>query len=210
MPGLNNMPTWDNVLEALTVADMGPDQKQAMLDQIMEDVGQGMQPSMKYFGAQPTDMDMRQMEIPTDRYTTAPDAPNPDMYRRRFPGDDVPLRQGEMMQENNPLMTRRQVESDMEMDRVAEEMREKSRQMRQLQTRPSDMELRQFQKMDEDIMPFTRSPSNIGMRQSQGIGARPSDMDMRQLQGIGARPTNMDMSSELDNVAREMMARRRR
>ena len=155
MPGLNNMPTWDNVLEALTVADMGPDQKQAMLDQIMEDVGQGMQPSMKYFGAQPTDMDMRQMEIPTDRYTLAPDAPNPDMYRRRFPGDDVPDRPGTIVEELNPFMTRSQVESDMEMDRVAEEMREKGRQMRQLQTRPSDME----------------------MRQQQRMGARPSDMD---------------------------------
>jgi hypothetical protein len=172
MPGLNNMPTWDNVLEALTVADMGPDQKQTMLDQIMEDVGQGMQPSMKYF-APP-------MEIPTDRYTLAPDAPNPDMYRRRFPGDDVPDRPGTIVEELNPFMTRSQVEHDMEMDRIAEEMREKGRQMRQLQTRPSEMEMRQFQKMDEDIMPFTRSPSN------------------------------MDMSSELDNVAREMMARRRR
>ena len=135
MPGLNNMPTWDNVLEALTVADMGPDQKQAMLDQIMEDVGQGMQPSMKYFGARPT-----------------------DMYRRNFQSEDSPLRQGEMMTQNNPMMTRRQVESDMEMDRVAEEMR---------------------------------------MRQQQGMGARPSDMDR-------------GMSSELDSVAREMMARRRR
>ena len=155
MPGLNNMPTWDNVLEALTVADMGPDQKQAMLDQIMEDVGQGMQPSMKYFGARPTDMDMRQMEIPTDRYASTS---TPDMYRRNFQSDDSPLRQGEMMTQNNPMMTRRQVESDMEMDRVAEEMR---------------------------------------MRQQQGMGARPSDI-------------NRGMSSELDSVAREMMARRRR
>ena len=185
MPGLNNMPTWDNVLEALTVADMGPDQKQAMLDQIMEDVGQGMQPSMKYFGAQPTDMDMRQMEIPTDRYTLAPDAPNPDMYRRRFPGDDIPDRPGTIVEELNPFMTRSQVQSDMEMDRIAEEMREKGRQMRMRQqqgmgARPSDMELRQLQRMDGNTLPFTRSPSN------------------------------MDMSSELDNVAREMMARRRR
>tara|TARA_R110000803_G_scaffold112975_3_gene181407 strand:+ start:141 stop:647 length:507 start_codon:yes stop_codon:yes gene_type:complete len=168
MPGLNNMPTWDNVLEALTVADMGPDQKQAMLDQIMEDVGQGMQPSMKYFGARPSDMDMRQMEIPADRYASTS---TPDMYRRNFQSEDSPLRQGEMMTQNNPMMTRRQVESDMEMDRVAEEMR---------------------------------------MRQQQGMGARPSDMDMRQLQRMGARPSDMDMSSELDAVAREMMARRRR
>ena len=197
MPGLNNMPTWDNVLEALTVADMGPDQKQAMLDQIMEDVGQGMQPSMKYFGAQPTDMDMRQMEIPADRYASTS---TPDMYRRNFQSDDSPLRQGEMMTQNNPMMTGRQVESDMEMDRIAEEMREKGRQMRMRQqqgmgARPSDMELRQLQRMDGNTLPFTRSPSN---------------MDMRQLQGIVARPSDMDMSSELDAVAREMRARRRR
>ena len=121
----------------------------------MEDVGQGMQPSMKYFGARPTDMDMRQMEIPADRYASTS---TPDMYRRNFQSDDSPLRQGEMMTQNNPMMTRRQVESDMEMDRVAEEMR---------------------------------------MRQQQGMGARPSDMDR-------------GMSSELDSVAREMMARRRR
>ena len=202
MPGLNNMPTWDNVLEALTVADMGPDQKQAMLDQIMEDVGQGMQPSMKYFGAQPTDMDMRQMEIPTDRYTLAPDAPNPDMYRRRFPGDHIPDRPGTIVEELNPFMTRSQVQSDMEMDRIAEEMREKGRQMRMRQqqgmgARPSDMELRQLQRMDGNTLPFTRSPSNMDMRQLQGMGARPSDRDR-------------NMSSELDNVAREMRARRRR
>tara|TARA_R110001583_G_scaffold43066_3_gene136922 strand:- start:2057 stop:2665 length:609 start_codon:yes stop_codon:yes gene_type:complete len=202
MPGLNNMPTWDNVLEALTVADMGPDQKQAMLDQIMEDVGQGMQPSMKYFGAQPTDMDMRQMEIPTDRYTLAPDAPNSDMYRRRFPGDDIPDRPGTIVEELNPFMTRSQVQSDMEMDRIAEEMREKGRQMRMRQqqgmgARPSDMELRQLQRMDGNTLPFTRSPSNMDMRQLQGMGARPSDRDR-------------NMSSELDNVAREMRARRRR
>ena len=122
------------------------------------------------------------------------------MYRRRFPGDDIPDRPGTIVEELNPFMTRSQVQSDMEMDRIAEEMREKGRQMRMRQqqgmgARPSDMELRQLQRMDGNTLPFTRSPSN---------------MDMRQLQGIVARPSDMDMSSELDNVAREMRARRRR
>ena len=82
------------------------------------------------------------------------------MYRRRFPGDDVPDRPGTIVEELNPFMTRSQVESDMEMDKVAEEMREKGRQMRMRQqqgmgARPSDMDrniISELDKVAEEMM----------------------------------------------------------
>ena len=114
MDGIQNMVTLDDLFNRLRLEpNMGPDQKQGILNQILEDASRGVPPSMKYF-APP-------MEAPSDMFTLQPNSS--DMFRRKFPGDDVPLRQGEMMQENNPLMTRSQVQSDMELDNVAKEMR---------------------------------------------------------------------------------------
>lgn len=115
--------TLDDIFNKLRLEpNMGPDQKQAILNQILDDASRGVPPSMKYF-APP-------MNIPMDRYTPAPDAPNPNMYRRRYPGDDRPDRPGTIVEEINPFMTRSQIEAEMELDKIGQEMKAKGQRMR--------------------------------------------------------------------------------
>tara|TARA_R110002096_G_scaffold198438_1_gene382233 strand:- start:8 stop:409 length:402 start_codon:yes stop_codon:yes gene_type:complete len=115
--------TLDDIFNKLRLEpNMGPDQKQTILNQILDDASRGVPPSMKYF-APP-------MNIPMDRYAPAPDAPNPNMFRRRYPGDDIPDRPGTIVEEINPFMTRSQVETEMELDKIGQEMKAKGQRMR--------------------------------------------------------------------------------
>jgi len=107
MGALQEMVTWDQVLNKLRQAEMPPDQKQGVLDMIMKDAGNGASPSMNYFNR------------PPPSFTPSPTMPG--AYQQ-----EMPMRPGgQVVQDYNPSLTPRQAETSAELDAIMRDYRRK-------------------------------------------------------------------------------------